>query len=503
MESSSDRIFANLVQWITRSPASGGIVHESLAMRGDGSARGVFARNRISKGDTLVALPADLAVSGSNLPISYGDRSASSWLRCIGAYYRARQDSDRFQPYFDSLPTVYDSLLNWTDDEVAIYLSGTSLCSLALQDREGKVLGTRYQEAVRPYLEHLGLMLSSDSDSQGMDYFREACMCVSTRGFHLEQSASNSLYSGPFLLPLIDLLNHDPIRKCTTLTYTDGVFLMKAERDIEAEEEVCHSYDMKLTSTQVLQTFGFVPESSIDAAERSVRVGDHITPAVLSKLEVVTACQGVIESSFPAEVRSYMESSQTHRNEESWDLEVDVSARDLSFLPDDFIVSCSYPLSAELITLCCTLFLPLDIYSEFMASGAALLERNMLDDYFLGKLVCKAIYDAVVAKVLTYSPIKILGLGVPLHRCNDDTALLRLIRHKPDLQRAVFGLTVRLEEKFCLLALRSDITYVSKCLGGIQLSNKSLGVIVHCCDSNSKEGGEPSEKKAKFALTSS
>lgn len=501
MKSDSDRVFADLVKWISQPPAIGGHVHESLEMRGDGSARGLFARARISQGETLVALPESLAVSGSTSPMSYGDRSASSWLRCIAAYYRARQNPERFQQYFDSLPKVYDSLLNWTDDEVAVYLSGTTLCSLVLRDRQDNVLESRYQEAVRPYLEHLGLVSSSDSISEEVAHFREACMCVSTRGFHLEESVRSSLYSGPFLLPFIDLLNHDPTRKCTTLHYVEGQFLMKAERDIEEDEEVCHSYGTKLTSMQVLQTFGFVPESSIDAAERIVRVGDHVTPAILTKLEVVSACQSVIASSFPAEVRTYMESSRSLKCEESWDLELDVSTRDLAFLPDDFVVSCVCPLSEGLITLCCTLFLPPDVYSEFMASGATLLERNMLDDYYLGKLVCKAIDVAIASKVSTYSPVTILGSGMPEQHHHDDFSLLREIRRKPELQRALFGLTVRLEEKSCLAALRSDVQYISHCLGGISLSSNNVEVAVFHCDSTAS--CEPNSKKAKHALLSS
>ena len=501
MESGSDRVFADLVQWITHPPASGGHVHESLELRGDGSARGLFARALISKGETLVALPESLAVSGSTSPISYEDRCASSWLRCISAYYRARQKPERFQPYFNSLPKVYDSLLNWTDDEVAVYLSGTTLCSLVLRDRKDNVLEARYQEAVRPYLEHLGLVSASDSIPEGVACFREACMCISTRGFHLDDSVSSSLYSGPFLLPFIDLLNHDPTRKCTTLHYVEGQFLMKAERDIEEDEEVFHSYGTKLTSMQVLQTFGFVPESSIDAAERGVRVGDHVTPAILTKGEVVSACQSVIASSFPAEVRSHMKSSQSLLCDESWDLELDVSTRDLAFLPDDFVVSCLCPLSEGLITLCCILFLPPDVFSEFMASGATLLERNVLDDYYLGKLLCKAIDVAIAAKVSTYSPVTILGSGTPQQYHNDDVSLLREVRRKPGLQRALFGLIVRLEEKSCLAALRSDVMCISRCLGGISLSSNNVEVAASHCDSTAS--CEPNSKKFKHALLSS
>jgi hypothetical protein len=504
MERSTERVFADLVQWITRS-SDGGVVHESLELKGDGdgngngTARGVFAKKAISKGETLVALPANLAVSGSQLPNSYGDgdrdRRVSNWLRCIAAYYEARQKGHHFQPYLNSLPSAYDSLLEWSDDEVTDLLAGTALCSLVLKDRKDKVLETRFQEAVRPYLKHVGLIPSSESMTEEMTAFREACMCVSTRGFHLQEAVSSSLYSGPFLLPFIDLLNHDPSRKCTTLQYAKNRFYMEAERDVAAGEEICHSYAANLTSAEVLKTFGFIPDSSIGAAERGVAVGDHVTPAIISKSEMLSACQSVAKSSFPSTVRSYMESSKMLEEEESWDLAFDFSNRDLSFLPDDFIVPSQNPLSDELVTVCSILFLPSDVHSEFIKGGATLLERNMLDDYYLGKIVCKAIQVAVTEKLATYSPVKIPE--VEAAKTEDDKMLLREIRHTPDLQRAVFALTIRLEEKSCLAALRSDIFYISDALGGIPLSTKDVGTAISQHVPDKSDRGEPEEKKAK------
>ena len=72
-------------------------------------------------------------------------------------------------------------------------------------------------------------------------------------------TATAGPYLGPFLLPVMDLLNHSdsPKHKVTTFQ-RDGQtkdFYMMAERDIEEGEEILHSYGDKLTAAQLLLTF--------------------------------------------------------------------------------------------------------------------------------------------------------------------------------------------------------------------------------------------------------
>ena len=173
------------------------------------------------------------------------------------------------------------------------------------------------------------------------DYFKSACACISTRGFHLGcgpasdrggvgdgsndgasaiggVATTDAPYTGPFLLPLIDLLNHSSSlrRRCTSLQRMgqsaavrtamaealgasgtpektggdigrkrggdgnrggsvtvgsgddeDGSsFIMGAERNIVKGEEILHSYGDQLTSAHQLQTFGFVEERYIQRA---------------------------------------------------------------------------------------------------------------------------------------------------------------------------------------------------------------------------------------------
>jgi len=94
-------------------------------------------------------------------------------------------------------------------------------------------------------------------------------MCISTRGFHYSTSsptttATNSSsssylndnkehrYDGPFLLPIIDLLNHDPENTCTTLQYDDatGTFTPASEtRDLYKWVHNGHPFEVLIHDT--------------------------------------------------------------------------------------------------------------------------------------------------------------------------------------------------------------------------------------------------------------
>jgi len=357
-----DTIHNNLVNWITK---NGGTIHRNLALympqiiRSSGddtdkkknySHRGIFAKNGpISKGEVLIRLPSTLALDGSKLPSSYTTsttcdkndiqlkstndddassslkRNASPWLRCMAQLINAYDNQEKkqhdneqdYNPYLESLPKEYDSLLNWSTIEIKSFLKGTVLCTSATTnssssddysnakvDENDRALHERFVKTVVPYLSYLkksGHILESDSkqpskrqkvedvsstnDELGHLYplFREGCMCISTRAFHM-QSVNNDTannkecYQGPYLLPYIDLLNHasrGSSKHVTTLSRdSDGSFIMVAERDIAVDEEICHSYDSgsqsqstekqtSLNSAQLLQTFGFVDSDNV------------------------------------------------------------------------------------------------------------------------------------------------------------------------------------------------------------------------------------------------
>lgn len=595
---------SELVGWIR---LHGGTVHDALEVRtpiaggDDGRSspaaarscrrRGVFARRPIRRGDELVRLPRRLALDGRANPSSYDwappdgaerKRSASPWLRCLASLVAALADSRGgaaeegggsdgatggksagpvdHGPYVSSLPGHYDSLLNWTPDEVDTYLRGTSLAAscgggeAALRDRfDGTVLpylrfvdaggrtgadGGR-RDAKRRRKDDPSKGCNEDRRKASADdlfpLFREACMCISTRAFHMQSlpgedgkeggkdKADDSTYDGPFLLPYVDLLNHAPSgswSQVTTLRRDDrtGDFVMAAERDVEVGEEVCHSYGgpgggdgTGLNSAQLLRTFGFVDVGSVSARLEAYHrpgvppdgggirreVPPGLTPAVISRDDVLSACEEVAASSRPGRIREHMErTGMLDDGWECWPVPDGVGGdggedrsgnglrrRLLDGLPGDFIVSSSDPLTDELITACALRFLPDEALEDLAGGGDGeggpdrpppplLLGRDVLSDYYLGSLVLGSVLGAVRARLSSYAaggPDGRGGTAAWGTDAADDSSLLSgaaaalaeggadgrgMGEEDGSLDRLAFGLAVSLEERTCLLGLR-------------------------------------------------
>mmetsp|Transcript_6046 Transcript_6046/g.9244 ORF Transcript_6046/g.9244 Transcript_6046/m.9244 type:complete len:498 (+) Transcript_6046:149-1642(+) len=480
----SDDMYSCLVGWIGE--LKDGFVHQNLSLKINGTQRGIYSTKIIRKGEMLISLPRKNSLSGSGKPSCYSGKNVSDWLRCVASYYECHSDN-AFQPYITSLPEKYESLLEWLDEEVESFLSGTTLADLIREDRKNKVLENRFQDTVKPYLKHLNLLPSSPiSLSEELDFFKKACMCISTRGFHLnnnlneEESLPSNSYNGPFLLPLIDLLNHDDQKKCTTLQFDASThcFSMFAERDIASNEEIFHSYGSGLTSAQFLKTFGFVPSRSIDNALALKKGSEDISPAVLSKNEVLSACQTLMDSPYSRSLIEYMKAENSYYEDEFWKMDHDCSTRDLSFLPDDFLVSAQHPLSDELITLFAVLLMPAYVYEEFVKDGVHFVDKAILEDYFLGKLVCQLILHVVSLKLKLFQPMLVEGLQMVENRNKDDKSILEKLHmaYRSGSERTIYGLTVRMEETFCLQSLKDEALSISRYLGGFLLNIEGLPV---------------------------
>jgi hypothetical protein len=268
----------------------------------------------------------------------------------------------------------------------------------------------------------------------------------------------DSVYSGPFLLPVIDLINHSSEKKCTTLhrvrARDQDVFVMMAEHSVSAGEEILHSYG-DLTAGQCLQTFGFVPETAVQrAASSSSASSTNFTPAILSKTEdILPACWEVIESDLPSQLAASMQ--EQNMEDEIWTVKVDRN-RKTDFLPNELLISVDSDnmWTDELVTVTCLPFLPACAASEITAR--TLLDRSMLEDYYLCKLVCTAMLKAIDKKLKRYTSVQ-----ADEWPTDDQELLIELLASKqvdtPSSQRLMYGLTVRLEEKQSLATLRGEV----------------------------------------------
>jgi hypothetical protein len=391
----------------------------------------------------------------------------------------------------DSLPTTeYETLFQWSYQEVETYLAGTTLGTMILTDRKEEAMKKRYRLAIRSHLQTLALVAHNEMEDEEFDIFLRACMCISTRGFHLtkeddcknppvtstdDSKSKNNNYDGPFLLPVIDLLNHDPPNSCTTLQRdaTTGMFYMMAERSLAANEAVVHSYGDELTSAQLLQTFGFVSSRSDNK---------HLTPASLSKTKhLLPACQTTKASDYPRQLQESMKAQQLEDDvkDEVWNVREIPNRSMPDDVSEDLLVSVDELLSDEFITFLCVQFLPMDSYEELCTNDriTALLDRSILEDYYLGKLVCHTLHNAIDNKLKEYTTILLEGMdpsttqesngSSALER--DQQTLLQLMAKQPQPsgashRRAIYGLTIRIEEMSCLQALQKEILKITECL---------------------------------------
>eukprot|EP00978_Attheya_sp_CCMP212_P043082 scaffold274831_cov31-Attheya_sp.AAC.1 len=150
----------------------------------------------------------------------------------------------------------------------------------------------------------------------------------------------------------------------------------------------------------------------------------NLSPALLSQALIQEACSSVIQSKYPSTVRHRMKIkhnlnvnaiSSDDDEEESdpvWELDLNGPLRNVSsVVPNDTItISFSADMetgvwSEELITLCSLYLLPQDEFDAFMSDEPSLLDKSMLDDYYLGMLVCKVILVAIENKFKTYQSI--------------------------------------------------------------------------------------------------
>ena len=481
----------DLCDWIVH---GGGKVHPALALRPISSAdhRGIFAETDISQGELLIELPRHLALDGSSRPESYEveskERQASPWLRCLTSYFIAQKQLQNgaiasggtvsHACYLKTLPSSYETVsISWTKEEIESFLSGTSSQGIgeigADWHMNFELVRGRYLGQVRPYLVYCSVLTQEVDDVESeIREFLHASQCLSTRCFHLQQTQStaspletesSSSYTGPYLLPLIDLLNHStyPESRCTTLESNGASFIMKAERPISAGEEILHSYGNDLTISQFLQTFGFIEEKLLHdltlppSASKST-LAYFPSPVIVSKHLILDACWQVVESGYPERLGQAME--QAEMEDEIWAVKVDKKRGTQNpLIPDPLLIDRTNLLSDELVTVACLPFLPGCACRE---AGRSLLGREILEDYFLGNLVAKSLLQAIQMRLEAYKPI----VWNDSQKSNDAEFLKELLdssdKKSDHGRRASYGLALRIDEKATLEALRHEVLQI-------------------------------------------
>ncbi len=238
--------------------------HENLSLREvSGTNRTVVASGKISSGSLLIKVPDSAVIKPDSVKFKdEGKVTTSNWLRTVLAVMIAMVDPETpHRAYIDSLPAKYDTFASWTAEDLD-ELKGTSAASVASLDPKGEVMRSRYKEAIVPRIGALSTEanLRDALLSGGFSLFEAASNAVVTRGFNSEDG------NGPYMIPLVDLLNHCDDDPCTTLRKTEEGWTMIAERDVPDGAEVMHRYSV-MTASQSLCTYGFASETGTAEVE--------------------------------------------------------------------------------------------------------------------------------------------------------------------------------------------------------------------------------------------
>ena len=269
-----------LAGWIR---ARSGGVNDALDLCADcgpARGRGVVALEAIEKGAELLRIPRDCALTArshatgtvdTRLPDTDGFKALSPYLRTALVVLREKLHGESpWAAVFASFPAAFDLARSWSPEEQK-ELRGTETSAMLRlgsgAGRGGSAVELVWRSDIAPLLalpEHRDAWAGANLAS-----FSWACDCTTSRGFDDEMTDSSGYgsnfrvisssfwFKGPYLLPAVDMLNHDAATPCTSLTVLeDGSFAMIAERAIAKGEEVCHRYQ-DLPDSRLLITYGF------------------------------------------------------------------------------------------------------------------------------------------------------------------------------------------------------------------------------------------------------
>ncbi len=263
------------LDWLKQNGANISSKIELQDLRHRNAGRGVVAREDIAEDEELfsVSNASILTSDTSSLPPNLKDRLSDPWLSLILAMvyeYQVGIES-RWRPYFDVLPTHFDTLMYWSDAELKL-LEGS-----AIVEKIGKPGADRtFIEQILPIVRENGEFFHANglSDQNLLSLCHRMGSTIMAYAFDLESSAESQkaaedgweedLDEGQALrkgmIPLADMLNADADRNNARLFYEDDRVVMKTIKPVQKGDELFNDYG-PLPRADVLRRYGYITDN--------------------------------------------------------------------------------------------------------------------------------------------------------------------------------------------------------------------------------------------------
>ena len=226
--------------------------------------------------EELFAIPRSsiLTTETVDLPKEIREIIDDPWLALILAmvYDYNLGVASPWRPYWDVLPTEFDTLMFWSEQELS-ELEGS-----AVVNKLGKeTADENFKEKLIPTMRQHSALFNLDdvTDEQLLIQCHRMGSLIMAYAFDLEKPSDNDAHNqqeeweedsdaGDMLpkgmVPLADMLNADADRNNAKLFYEDDKVVMKSIKPIKAGEEIFNDYG-PLPRADVLRRYGYVTDN--------------------------------------------------------------------------------------------------------------------------------------------------------------------------------------------------------------------------------------------------
>ncbi|KAJ9361524.1 hypothetical protein DTO027B9_685 [Paecilomyces variotii] len=254
-------------------------------LRGQAAGRGVVARTEISDGEELFAIPRTivLTVQNSNLkdqlPQKEEFENLGPWLSLMLVMIHEYLLGERsaWSAYFRVLPTRFDTLMFWSESELAELQASAVVDKIGKQGAEESILEmiapiVRANPTLFPPVAGLSSYNGPEGERVLLELAHMMGSLIMAYAFDIEKpedeeddgedgyvtDEEDELPKG--MVPLADLLNADADRNNARLFQEEGFLVMKAIKPIHQGEEIFNDYG-QIPRSDLLRRYGYVTEN--------------------------------------------------------------------------------------------------------------------------------------------------------------------------------------------------------------------------------------------------
>jgi SET domain-containing protein 6 len=311
----------SFVDWLKQNGTTISDKIQLADLRHRSAGRGVVATADLDEDEELFSIPRSSILMTDNSTINdhLGTKvkDQDPWLSLILTMlyeYRGVTQSN-WKPYFDVLPTEFDTLMYWTEEELE-HLQGS-----AVVNKIGKLTAdSTFHKLLLPIVRDQPIFKADNlSDADIIDLSHRMGSTIMAYAFDIEtpsqlprseeggweedSDAGETLPKG--MVPLADMLNADADHNNAKLFHEEDKVVMKTINAVKAGEELFNDYG-PLPRSDVLRRYGYVTEhyAKYDVVELSlelvkeVALENGLPQSDLDSRIVYLEEQGVLEDGY-------------------------------------------------------------------------------------------------------------------------------------------------------------------------------------------------------------